>query len=413
MNRALVISIVFLLLCSVFPAAAKPAPAPRGWDDVTRGDLRIVNKGDNATIVIYPWEDLGGQSIHDWIELMELELPAGSEIINVDGPVKEKKVPGSYTITYKIDHGSSKGFTAFYGCPGTGGSGKLMRFDMTKTKLFDLIAGASFGERACEAERVAQRRDHLANGYDRSPTVRTVTADSSGKPNVESEQTQQQSTAVPAATHYDVGALAKANATIPASNRPIGASSRLTRSLRGFPAQFVYKMELILDFPNGYSVNCSNWDPGGSFPTQAELHEIGKKCELTRGVEESKKVNGFAPGDTIDAKFGNISSVGYELAEGSGSGFSGARLHMTRAGRIALSKYSAFHVISSGNGAGGGKRSPVLKGHYYLNGHTVTILTDDGDIVHGYIAATSNADSSKIDHIYINGVHYWDRDKKK
>ena len=84
---------------------------------------------------------------------------------------------------------------------------------------------------------------------------------------------------------------------------------------------------------------------------------------------------------------------------------------MTKDGRIQIGKFNAFSVKSGRSGAGGGNRKTAVSGRYYLNGHTITIKDNRGRVYHGFIAASSNQGSRKLDHVFINGEHYWNRKK--
>ncbi len=84
---------------------------------------------------------------------------------------------------------------------------------------------------------------------------------------------------------------------------------------------------------------------------------------------------------------------------------------MTRDGQIAIGKFNAFSVASGGNGASGGNKKRALVGSYVLDGHLITIVTDTCEELVGFASWGSDSGSNQIDHVFINGEHFWNRKK--
>jgi len=206
--------------------------------------------------------------------------------------------------------------------------------------------------------------------------------------------------------------ISQSRTSIPSANRPIGAYTRLEESWVGFPAMLTYKAKLGLVFPNGNFVSCANWDPAVLDPTPESVGRAIKKCDVTKwqGSQE-KKTKGFSKGQTLDIKFGNVSANGFDWGSSSSSQISGSNLLMTKSGRIAIGKYRGTSVSSGGNGAGSSSRTRPLTGTYVLDDYIITITTNRGEVVNGFIAWSSDRGSRKIDHIYLNGEHFWNRKK--
>lgn len=203
------------------------------------------------------------------------------------------------------------------------------------------------------------------------------------------------------------------HATVPAANHPVAAYSYLDSRWSGFPATLIYEAKTAYVFPNGNAVYCANWDPRYLDPTPSSVGQQIKKCKVEKTKPKGSKAKKFKSGETIDINFGNVSGSSNDFALSTSASISGSTLRMTKSGEIAIGKFNAFSVASSGNGAGGGKRKRALVGRYTLDGHLITINTNNGDTHTGFIAWTSDSGSSKIDHVYINGEHFWNRKKGK
>jgi hypothetical protein len=78
---------------------------------------------------------------------------------------------------------------------------------------------------------------------------------------------------------------------------------------------------------------------------------------------------------------------------------------------IEIGKFNAFSINSGSNGAGGGNRKRALQGHYTLDGHLITITTAKGETFVGFISWSSDSGGDSIDHVFINGEHFWNRRK--
>lgn len=195
------------------------------------------------------------------------------------------------------------------------------------------------------------------------------------------------------------------------ANKPILAVTRLEKSWQGFPAVLVHKAKMDLYFRNGNTVRCSNWDPTQLSPTPASVGRKIKGCKVYKGQPQGKRLQWFRRGATIDVAFGNIGAVGNNWIASSASRISGSNLRMTKSGWIAIGKFRTTSLRSGANGAFARSKLKAIKGRYFLDGHTITIRSNRGELFYGFVGAQSNAGSHRIDHIYINGTHFWNRKK--
>jgi len=200
---------------------------------------------------------------------------------------------------------------------------------------------------------------------------------------------------------------------VPQSNKPTDAYIYLDRRLSaGYPIEFVYTSKLIYAFPNGQYVYCANWDPRYFDPIESSLHTFNEKCKVNKEKPKAKKkAMPFKKGQTVDINFGNLKSVGMELEFSTGANFSRSTLVMDKSGRIAIGRFNSVIFSSEHYGTSNSKKKQALVGQYSLDGHILTIKTDDGQTHVGFISWSKLKDSNKIGHIYINGEHFWDRSK--
>jgi len=196
---------------------------------------------------------------------------------------------------------------------------------------------------------------------------------------------------------------------VPESNRPVAAYTYLENQWTGFPATLSQVAKQAYVFPNGNAVYCANWDPRKFDPTPESIGRALPKCVVRREVPDGKKTNGFRKGQRVDISFGNVSGDSRNLGTVSSSTIAGSVLRMTRDGKIAIGRFNAFSVGSGGDGAGGGNRKRVLRGDYALDGHLIEIVTTDGEALVGFIAWSSDKGNDSIDHIFVNGEHFWRR----
>ena len=201
------------------------------------------------------------------------------------------------------------------------------------------------------------------------------------------------------------------SAVVSEQNRPVASYTYLSQSWVGFPAMLTFEAEVAYDFSNGYTVYCANWDPRYLDPTPDSVGQAIEDCDVKKERPEKGLNKGFKTGQTIDISFGNVSAGGFDMGGSSSSSLSGSTLRMTRGGQIAIGKFNAFSVASGGNGAGGGNKKRALIGSYVLDGHLITIVTDSGEELVGFASWGSDSGSSQMDHVYINGEHFWNRKK--
>lgn len=225
--------------------------------------------------------------------------------------------------------------------------------------------------------------------------------------------------------------LKQAVAAIPAANRPVAAVSHGTSSYSGWPPSYVYRVTARMLFGNGLASTCADWDPGQFAPTRGQAPFAEDGCDLipwrkTTGTpqfqsedgswssaDSAEGLFGFKPGERIDVDFGNVGGIGFDFGGGAGgistSTLSGGTLRMTADGRIAVGDWSTTVISGSRVGGGSSRSSGPRVGRYYLDGHIIAIIDENGDITRGFIAALAGDGGRRIGHIYLNGRHYWDR----
>lgn len=181
-------------------------------------------------------------------------------------------------------------------------------------------------------------------------------------------------------------ALAALNARIPAANRPVSAvlGEEFVSSFNG--TIFINSVEprFIMTFPNGYSTDCHRWDIVADSPTP---ESIGDRCgDLTTEQQEDTPLRGFAPGETLNISFGSLTTSVFLT----GGGFiNSGDLILTSDGRIALGS-RGFSSISAGDVTVTGNSQSNETGRYYLNGYTITVQMDSGEVFHKHIGALSD-----------------------
>ncbi|MFK8029561.1 MAG: hypothetical protein AB8G18_04935 [Gammaproteobacteria bacterium] len=389
------------------------------------GDTRVVSN-KVSTVKIGPWELLRGESVKDWLTSLEELAPDRGELVSSKGVISES-VPGAYSVTRKARFKGKNGLSVLYACPGPASGRnaddvelvKLLTLDVTNGSFLQVLKGALFGEKVCKDER---RKANSAlgellqeRGLETETESATPTVTSQSQESGHGEISQQERASQP--SHKSVAGrvsrtthqvdLARLNDRIPTSSRPTLAYAYLDQRWAGFPAQLTYVAQMKLKFLNGNTVYCADWDPVEFQPTAGSVGKIIEDCEIRQEPGKGEPLKGFSPGETIDIRFGNISAE---------QGFAGGSLHrsdlaMTRDGRIAINNVAIQDMRWRTNFVTSTRRSQGLVGRYYLNGYTITVETDDGDVVHGFTGYRSEETSRGFDHIYINGEHFWDRDK--
>jgi hypothetical protein len=147
MKCAPLIAFAALSICGISRVEADVA-VPKGWTDKSVGDARVVSNG-NATVVIQPWQSLGGQTAEDWLRGLEQRDPEGGRLLSSEG-VKPEAVQGAYSVMRHADFDGEKGYAILYACPGHPDEARLMTLDVRDGGFFDTLAGATFGETVCK-----------------------------------------------------------------------------------------------------------------------------------------------------------------------------------------------------------------------------------------------------------------------
>ena len=395
---------LILLTVATSLLAEETVKAPRGWDDEYVGATRVVTNG-NATVHIMPWQDLEGRSIDQWLTQLESLDPLNGQLVSSAAVKPEQRVPGAFSMNRKIRLGNAEGFSVLYGCPGQAGHARLMTFEVFDGGFFKMLKGSSFVEKVCKQEPKGSG----------SVSVAVVTA--SGKQ--ESERKHASAAQSPDVPVSDKDSMAKSkisdaqlkqvNQALPKTNKPVNATIVLKQSWVGFPAMRVDKAHMVLEFPDGTELACSDWSPAGEFPAK-QLRQ-SKDCKFPEIVHRVK-VSGFKPGERIALAFGRIAAFGLDGLEGSTSVLSGGDLVLGKDGSIAVGSWNAAHMSTT---AATGRATSVkrggLTGRYYLDGYTISIATSDGEVIHGLIGYSNRNETKEINAVFLNGKHFWDRSK--
>lgn len=397
MTRLALIVAIFMIAGISMPAFADKTPAPSGWTETLTDEGREISKA-TAKVVIGNWQSLRGQSLQTHMKGLEKMVPDGSQLVSSRG-VKPERVDGAYSVTRKINLHGKSGQSVLYGCPGQSGFARVISMTFETSDFGSALTGGMFLEKVCKQEPKGGASDTEASASAPTPQV--------SRPNARASTVQSS----PISTSHGTYNLAAENAKIPSDSRPVKAVTILEEKWVGFPATLTYTAEMMMQFPNGYATHCTKWNLISQTPMPESIG--GKRCKVTReNIGTESRLNGFTPGETVDLAFGRISASGIDGADSSSISFGGGDLILSKDGRIAIGKFNAFSVNANGgnSGVGGGTRRQV-KGRYYLNGHTITIETENGDLFHTFIGWQSDKNGRKIDHVFFAGDHYWDKDK--
>lgn len=380
------------LLCFVSTSQANNnVNAPRGWVDQYSGLVREVSNG-NATVRIMPWQSLKGLSIDQWLENLQHDDPIDGQFISSEGAKKER-VPGAFSVNRKAKFDKTEGYAVLYGCPGQTGHARLMTLDVRNGSFVDVYKGAMFGEKVCKREP-------------KGAGITQAQATPSGKPS----QTADNNTKNISSTEIsnNDNHLEALNQGLPSSNKAVSAAVVLDSYWSGFPAMLTHKAVMLLTFPDGTELGCTDWSPAGAFPSIS----IQQNSDCLFAEDKNRKtISGFEAGERITLAFGRVSAVGIGGTEGSASALSGGDIVMSQDGRIALGSWTANKLSAAAAQARAtSTKKTKLYGRYYLDGHTISIATEDGEVIHGLIGYSKDR-QNKIKALFLNGKHYWDRKK--
>lgn len=392
---ALLLTISISILSSSLLIAQSIDP-PKDWKQVQENGSRTLQNAESV-LEIGPWKDLDGQSLSQILKNMESQVNPGLTFQSSKG-VRDESVEGAWSVTRTVLRKGKKTYSVLYGCPGQPGYGRIFELTIGTTKYRDFISAGLFMEKVCKNEPKGGANEAI---HDTENEVVEVNNDQKTQPIAEASNEGPIS--------FEM--LAAENAKIPNANRPLVAYSILEKRYRGLPSVLTYTAKLLMTFPNGNSTTCAKWNLITDSPTAASIEIKYERCKLKKEVEDDeKRLAGFEPGQLIDIAFGNVNASGLDYGTGSSSTLWGGDLIMTKDGRIEIGEFAAFSAAASSAVSGGSNRSRV-SGWYYLNGFTITIGMDDGEVIHGFIGSSSNKGSSKIDHVFLAGTHYWDRKK--
>ena len=380
MKRAPFIAFAILSVCGISRVEADVA-VPKGWTDTSLGEARVVSNG-NATVVIQPWQPLGGQTAEEWLRGLEQRDPDWGRLLSSEG-MKPEALKGAYSVTRHADFGGKKGYAILYACPGHAGEARLMTLDVRDGGFFDTLAGATFGETVCKESIAALpgRKKPAATVSQPAEETTSETADTDGK------------------------SPKKLNQSLADALRPTKAAFYTDWVWKGFPAIRTLQLSMVLDFPDGTRLACTDWSPDGSVSLKTLAQE--KDCAIPK-ERSDEPIHGFTPGETLNVRFGNLAAFGIDGLQGSGSSLSGGDLIMTDNGEITLGEWTVGYLSSTARSARAtGTSSQGLTGRYYLDGHTITIVTKEGEAVHGLIGYSTD-DQGDVDTVFLNGKWYRD-----
>ena len=384
-----------------FSVSAQTVPAPRGWSDKLTENLRVLTK-DTSIIEIWNWESLQGQTLQSVLEQRKQSVPQSVTFKSAKKVKPESSVKGAFQVTRSVTLGNKNGLSVLYGCPGQPGYARMMRFTFRNSSFGNMLSGGTFLEKACKQAFKGGANEARPSAFQSTPSSSTTATIAPQTNSTQSNNESQQQL-----TGRD---LAAANANIPESNRPIAATVFTDKVLRGFPAMLTFINHMMMQFPNGYYTSCVDWNPVTQAPTPQSIGS--KNCELSRSKEDGSKIWGFKPGARVSVAFGRISAVGVSGIGASGSIISGGDLVLTKDGRIVIGEFGV-NYSRAGSSAGGvvssGSKKKNIIGRYYLNGYTMTVETNEGEIFHTYIGYTPDKDSGAIKYVYFNDKQYWDR----
>ena len=193
------------------------------------------------------------------------------------------------------------------------------------------------------------------------------------------------------------------NQQIPEANRPIGAKTYADWGYYGEGSSLKIRFTLIFD--NGIETRCANWDPAGEFPDSEKLGN--SRCKFPEDNPLGEAL-GFKAGERVEIEYGSYEQL---MAYGFGDSVAyqsvGGSLKLKLDGTIGNSRTSESYQSDSDVLVNSGKNKSIA-GRYYLNGHTITIHTDQGDVVHGFIGYDLDRDGA-MRRVYYNGSKFWDR----
>jgi hypothetical protein len=204
-------------------------------------------------------------------------------------------------------------------------------------------------------------------------------------------------------------------ANIPANRRPVHADFS-----KNDPARYY--------FPTGYATPCDDFDPGLVEPTPAGFKKAGLDCDAYPwrasggGIEyqqDGKWYKTSLPDDTIipfktgqrlDLNWGNVSTHSFGGVGGpiNTSTMSGDQIILKKDGTFIMGSWSSTNISVTGAVGGSSTDTGPVRGRYALSGHLIAIVTDGGQSYRGF--ATGVGLNGRIDHLYINGRHYWQPD---
>lgn len=419
--------IAILMSFAVTLANAQSIDDPGGWTASMQGDTRILERKDHW-IRVGPMESLGDEHAASWLGSRPVSVPSDVPLIETSEVEADESTSGAWSQTRKFRMAGKTARHALFLCPGAeADSGRVIEMLIVGNKLLDLLAAGTYIDKLCKQSSTLPTSTNggegaLADGsVEPSTPVAADASAASSQPDsepapapapasasVETVQTVRRE-ASNSPGQVDRQMLARENARIPPENRPIAASTWLKTSWVGFPAMSVQRAHMLLYFDNGNSLSCADWDPTVLEPTAESAGAAIEDCQVERERPNKPALRGFEPGETIDIAFGTVSAFGNDWAGSSASSIAGGTLAMDRDGRIEIGSFTTNRVSSGGNGVAVSSQTGPLRGYYHLDGHTITIGTLEGDVLHGFIGWQSDSGSRRIDRLFLNGEHYWER----
>lgn len=382
-------SISSFLLCALLAFSAQAlasdtAKAPKGWEDINDGDTRILSNGE-VWLIIQPWELLQGQSGEQWLKERADSKPFKGKLLSTEA-LEKKSETGPYSITRTTSFKGKTGYSVLFMCQNEQGLARLSALEMHNSDVPNMLLAGQMISKVCLEE------PKLANSSISSSV---------------NNKTQEAAPLVPLASITEQELRSK-NKQILAHQRPEKANMFSYSGFSGFPASYYYKVAMAIELEKGILLRCLEWDPA----VAVDLKKLAEtnKCKIPSKAE-IHEVKSFKPGERLSLVFGNINSFSIDGLEGSATSFSGSGVKMNLEGEVFLDRWRASHASSTAATARAtSARKKNVRGRYYLDGYTITIVTDEGETLNGFIGYTGD-NSANIGALFLNGKHYWDKDK--
>lgn len=204
--------------------------------------------------------------------------PLNAELVSSKG-VRPERIAGAYSVSRKTRSGNSEGFSILYACPGQTGHARLMMLDVIDGGFSHMLRAAIFIEKVCKQEPKGSGSDaELAGIVLKKQATESNKASASKSP----DEPVSDDNSVSASMVNDAQ-LKKLNQALPTANRPVDATVVLKTTRSGFPPVRNRTAHMVLEFPDGTELACSNWSPAGEFPSKESRQS--RSCKFPELVQ--------------------------------------------------------------------------------------------------------------------------------